>query len=264
MRKYSTTAPPGMKSCPDCGETKPVDQFHRASKSKDGLSTYCKLCACARSRDRSPEYRATARARGAAWRVANPERVKAHRREYSEPRRQILSERQQAYYRAHREQIRKRAAAYRLANADRLKAARDAVADRRRATTAAWTAANAERVIATRRAHYEANAERLRAKTRQYFKDHPEWSRAHNRNRYAQRKAGSTGERVNYTAILARDRWTCGLCGKKVESRKELHFDHITPLSKQGAHADWNVQVSHKLCNLRKGNKLIGQPRLPI
>jgi 5-methylcytosine-specific restriction endonuclease McrA len=70
-------------------------------------------------------------------------------------------------------------------------------------------------------------------------------------------------ERVDFKAIIARDRWTCGLCGGKVKPA-DLNIDHIIPLSKNGPHAYWNLQVAHEVCNKRKGNKLIGQPRLPI
>jgi len=33
-----------MKRCPDCGETKPVDEFPRNRSTKDGLAAYCKPC----------------------------------------------------------------------------------------------------------------------------------------------------------------------------------------------------------------------------
>ena len=37
-----------MKTCPDCGEAKPLDQFSRALKNKDGRYPYCKTCASVR------------------------------------------------------------------------------------------------------------------------------------------------------------------------------------------------------------------------
>lgn len=33
---------PDLKYCPDCKTTKPVKEFHRLAKSKDGRHFYCK------------------------------------------------------------------------------------------------------------------------------------------------------------------------------------------------------------------------------
>ena len=49
------------KHCPDCKQIKSVDEFHNNRQSKDGKATYCKPCLLAR---------------GAAYRLANPEKVK--------------------------------------------------------------------------------------------------------------------------------------------------------------------------------------------
>lgn len=38
------------KTCTKCGETKPIDEFHRFNASRDGRRTECKDCACARAR----------------------------------------------------------------------------------------------------------------------------------------------------------------------------------------------------------------------
>lgn len=38
-------APAGMKRCSRCGEVKPLDDFHRYSRSNDGHGSWCKTCA---------------------------------------------------------------------------------------------------------------------------------------------------------------------------------------------------------------------------
>lgn len=48
-----------MKKCTRCGETKPLDGFHRDKSNKDGLYVYCKVCACAKT---------------AAWKAVDPQR----------------------------------------------------------------------------------------------------------------------------------------------------------------------------------------------
>jgi recombination endonuclease VII len=40
-----------MKRCPDCGSTKPLDEFPRNKNSRDGRHTYCKLCHNARGKE---------------------------------------------------------------------------------------------------------------------------------------------------------------------------------------------------------------------
>ena len=62
-------------------------------------------------------------------------------------------------------------------------------------------------------------------------------------------------EEVDYNKILERDNYMCHICNKPVEPQ-DVHFDHVVPLSKGGAHSMENVKVAHSACNLRKGNKV--------
>jgi hypothetical protein len=43
--------PAGTKFCIKCKQTKAALEFHKLTKSKDGLQTYCKLCNIAAARD---------------------------------------------------------------------------------------------------------------------------------------------------------------------------------------------------------------------
>lgn len=51
-----------MKVCTKCGVEKPIDEFHRRARAKDGRQTRCKLC------QRADTY---------AWRDQNPDRYRA-------------------------------------------------------------------------------------------------------------------------------------------------------------------------------------------
>src|SRR4051812_10020332 len=51
-----------MKTCTLCGETKPLDQFHRRARSQDGHQAHCK--ACGRAALDAADARARARQRG--------------------------------------------------------------------------------------------------------------------------------------------------------------------------------------------------------
>lgn len=64
MTATSTTADvaeltgPLMKRCPDCGDVKPLTDFHRNPVRKDGRGTYCKPCANTQTRERQARKRA--------------------------------------------------------------------------------------------------------------------------------------------------------------------------------------------------------------
>jgi 5-methylcytosine-specific restriction endonuclease McrA len=78
----------------------------------------------------------------------------------------------------------------------------------------------------------------------------------------------SSFERFVASEIFDRDRWRCGICGKKIDKRRSwpdpmcATLDHIIPLSEGGAHSRANTQAAHLICNSRKGNGPGGQLRL--
>ena len=58
---------------------------------------------------------------------------------------------------------------------------------------------------------------------------------------------------------------TCAICGREVD--KSLPYldplapevDEIIPVSRGGSQYDWdNLQLVHRICNQRKGNKMMG------
>lgn len=75
-----------MKSCSKCGESKPLDAFHRDKSARDGHCSRCKECACAVT---------------AQWIKANPELHLASRRRRKDAARAWNME----YHRRNRERI---------------------------------------------------------------------------------------------------------------------------------------------------------------
>lgn len=63
-------------------------------------------------------------------------------------------------------------------------------------------------------------------------------------------------EHIDRDVVFVRDRGICYLCGKSVDP-SDWHLDHVIPLSKGGDHLYENVKVTHPLCNLKKGNRLV-------
>lgn len=52
--------------------------------------------------------------------------------------------------------------------------------------------------------------------------------------------------------VWARDGGKCVKCG----SDRDLHFDHIIPVSKGGGNSEANIQILCERCNLQKGSKI--------
>ena len=48
----------------------------------------------------------------------------------------------------------------------------------------------------------------------------------------------------------------CHLCGGIVEPR-DLHVDHVVPVSKGGTSALANLRPAHAACNLAKGDQIL-------
>jgi hypothetical protein len=66
---------PTEKRCNKCGETKPMDQFHRRKKAKDGRNNICRECNIADTttfNKRNPEYH---RQQARLYRKRHPDRV---------------------------------------------------------------------------------------------------------------------------------------------------------------------------------------------
>lgn len=59
--------------------------------------------------------------------------------------------------------------------------------------------------------------------------------------------------------IAKRDSMRCGLCGGTIASMRDLHIDHIQPVSRGGSNLASNLQAAHASCNMTKGAKW-GEP----
>lgn len=75
-------------------------------------------------------------------------------------------------------------------------------------------------------------------------------------------KRGLTAEKYTLAKIAGRDGYRCGLCGSSVDMTiKNPHpwaptIDHIVPISLGGDDTRGNVWLAHRVCNLRKGNRV--------
>lgn len=154
-------------------------------------------------------------------------------------------------YRArHPDRMKEATRRWREAHQDQMDATAQAYRDRpeTKAYLAAWHVANRERRQARRRELYAESPERFRM-----------WARA-----YQTKKAGLEQGPIDPEAIVARDGNRCGVCGRNVLI-KDRSFDHIIPVADGGSHTQANLQLTHLICNKRRGRgRIAAQLRLPI
>lgn len=107
---------------------------------------------------------------------------------------------------------------------------------------------------------YIRNKETYLNRFKKHYKNNKEYYK-NKKNKRRVLKYNSKYIYINIYNIYKRDRWKCGICGLRVNTKlKHPHpysasLDHIIPLSKGGSHTPDNVQLAHLRCNLSKGSK---------
>lgn len=150
---------------------------------------------------------------------------------------------------------------------------------RQYALTMVWQQENRGRVNRQAREKYALNPQAGAAKTkakrdknrakynewsRNWKKKHPEY-KAKRVAYEAKRRALTNGCQVESALVnqfienvRAREVAVCVYCDSEIPA-STVHFDHIVPLSRGGAHIITNICVSCPSCNLKKRAKLIGE-----
>lgn len=211
-----------VKACSKCGESKPLTEFFRHAKSKDGHRPDCKLCKSAKNRS---NY------------VANRDRELAYRETYNKKNRERMLAQKKANYENNRERILSSQKAYREENPGHFRAVRDS-----------WYAANKDHLKAYRAERWATDPEyRARAN-----------AAATRRQRLLD---GAASEPYVRESIFDRDAWLCGICGGAVDPQlrfpdpESASIDHIVPVSLGGDDTPANVQAAHLGCNSGRGNR---------
>ena len=213
------------KTCSKCGTEKPVEEFPRSSTGAAGRHSQCSEC------------RKIAKK---AWVERNRDRVRAYAATYYETAQKSHNA---ARYAKDREKFRAwRKAYYTKHHEQELTRAR------------AWKDVKREYLRQFDRDRYHKDRPAMLAKNKRWYARNPE-KRAELGARKRARAAGCEIHKVDYAAIIARDNYVCHICEQHIE-RKDLSFDHVIPLSRGGPHSNDNVRIAHRICNLRKGNRI--------
>lgn len=236
------------KRCSKCKEIKPLEAFRNDRNRRDGRYPYCKAC-----------ERANQKAKASTVVVAE---------RYCPDCQQILAAKAFSKNKTTMDGLARYCKACEKVRGARFRAENQ---ETLRRSKQLYRQTHADAVRATERRCYEAKRATYDARRAAWRQTHPDairnhkrhWAKANpanirqNRMRYNARKIAAVVEPVDYAAIWERDHGICHICGLVVDLA-DLHYDHIIPLSKGGAHAMENIAVSHAICNLRKGAKITG------
>lgn len=227
------------KICTVCRMDKALEEFVLQKERTDGRSSACKACYAQKAADRK---------------AANPEKAKRYDADrYATPEGRARS---------------------RLANIKRLATPEGRAAHRLRLQVARATP---EGRAASRRAvakYQSANPEKTKRRRAAYLATPA--GRAANSRAASKRRALEAGATIGDLKAIAawESTWRtaksvpCHWCGKKFAG-KDMHSDHVIPITKGGPHCVENLAPSCGPCNQRKSNTLpdvfnttLKQPRL--
>lgn len=228
------------------------------------------------------------KARAAAYREKNREKIKAYRVNYyslhaekikakvkkwgeENPEKRVLSDSKwradnaerlkatKAKWQAdNREKVKLDHAKWMLNNPDKVKQhyvkSREKNIDKIKARGAKYRAENVEKEKARCAKYRAANPEKRKETSDKYRATHVEECRliVHNRNA-RKRENGCTLTRGLTSRLFKLQRGKCPCCGKPLG--KDYHIDHKKPLALGGQNVDSNIQLLRAICNMQKGAK---------
>lgn len=104
---------------------------------------------------------------------------------------------------------------------------------------------------------YQENKEKYMATGALWKKNNRLKDRKRSQGYAARKKKASQIDTVDYARILERDGYWCHICEKDILPQDKMHFDHVIPLKRGGAHSEENLKPAHGRCNCRKHDKFL-------
>jgi len=210
------------KTCNKCKTPKPLAEFNKNNQQADGLTGSCKSCLSVIRKSWNRAYNLTAKAKETARRYYYSEKGQAAKRAYRE-RYELTPEQRERYRmagRKHEREARYKARRERYDQSAKGKATKAGIDGRYR-----------------------------RTEKGRFAKRKTEIKRKH------QIKATDcTLTREQWQEIKTRFNHRCAYCKRQME---RLEMDHVTPLSKGGAHTAQNIVPACRTCNAKKGARTL-------
>lgn len=262
-----------MKRCTKCGQDKPLTDFHKNKRSKDGLQYWCKPCVLSdvprepieveakRCRDcgatkAASEFHSNKRAKDGLQPYCKPcnsaraNKPREHTVFRTEKRCSKCSSTKPAaeFYRNNRTSD--RLCAHCKVCMDEASRAHQRGNPVRAARAKVWREQNSEHVRDYYQRYYAENYEYIRAKGAEWQKNNPEKSRIRNQRRRARKRSVETEmfskqDLTNHFDDIGA--YACVYCDGPYQQD-----DHVVPISKGGPHTIDNMVPSCKTCNIIK------------
>ena len=277
-----------MKTCSKCGEDKPVSDYYKQSRGKDGYRSACKSCLCAddhkyRMANKSAQSLRARRYRDnnlekckltdKKWRENNKENISAKSKIYYEKTRETQLEKGRVRYAKNREQYSNTKRLWRENNKEKIKVWYEANKELLLANSKEYRKINREKLLKISRERYGeltvGDKQVINAKARNWHSKNRERVSKYHANHYAcnkgaaiARSAKRRGAKLNRSV-----EWGDSDAIKSVYDKcKELihldginrHVDHMYPLqgrASSGLHVWENLQVLESHINTSKSNK---------
>jgi 5-methylcytosine-specific restriction endonuclease McrA/uncharacterized Zn finger protein (UPF0148 family) len=213
--------------CPKCSGTK----FYKSGKCAD-----CSKAYSAAYRKANPEK---VKASVAQWAASNPEKKQDLMRKWRSENVEKIAAYDAAHRIANLAREREVAAAYRAANPQKRKQWADK-----------FRISNKEKIAKGNAEYYVKNAEQMKAKTLAWQKENPDACRIKNQNRRAQKVSSGKLSKGLAQKLFNLQKGKCPCCKQPLGD--DYHLDHIIPLSRGGLNIDSNIQLLREVCNHQK------------
>ena len=224
-----------LLQCSKCRDWLCPTDFHRATKTKRGYKSRCKLCS--EPSINAYNHSAAGKAAQALYKSSHSAEVSAYNHLYYMTHSTEILERAATYRETNRELLNQKALAHYAANQDRL---RQEAADR-----------------------YHANPALMYQRWLRWARQNPDKLQALHSLYRARKRNVPIIDRVLRQIVFERDKWVCQLCHEKVNPKGKRgegpSIDHIIPTSKGGPESYANCVLAHRRCNSKKRNRTVTQ-----
>ena len=221
-----------VKRCCSCKKVKPIFEFSKVKRYKDGHDYECKACRKIRSKKYREENKDRLNAQTRQWYQNNKVRVYNYNKERRIKNKEEIAAYQKEYSKRYREEHKEKLKEYFINyNIEKRE----------------------ERSIKSRK-YREENKGKIKEAQAEYYNKNKEKFLERSRKRKALKK-GSDGtySSIDIELLYKLQEGKCPYCPAELSGG--CHIDHWQPLTKKGSNWPENIQLLCASCNLSKNNK---------